>query len=355
MSANRCSPSGIDVFTRGAEALLRHEIHDALECLNHAQRLGFDARECAAARWTCWMLLGQFERAWAESDFIAVNGAGDIQCLWDGRPWNGKRVMLRGLHGLGDTIQFVRYAGLLKTTCRTVAVQAHPQLVSLLRCARNVDYVTTWRAGGEEPSIEWDVQIEVTELPRIFRTTLESIPDHVPYLQLPQQRVAWGRTCLPSREKLRIGLTWEAGHWNQSRSIPLQELEPLFAGDAHEWYSLQKDADLKKVAGLGRLRELEKYSSDVLDTAALIQNLDLVVSVDTMTAHLAGALRRPVWIILPFHCDWRWMLSRNDTPWYPTARLFRQTTPGDWTSVVAQVASELGSPRLNISRKSGSP
>jgi hypothetical protein len=138
---------------------------------------------------------------------------------------------------------------------------------------------------------------------------------------------------------MRVGLAWEAGPWDTARSVSLTELAPLFSCNRCCFYSLQKGGDLGSARG--SILDLEKNSTDIRDTAALILNLDLVVTVDTMTAHLAGALGRPVWLLLPACADWRWMLDRTRTPWYPSVRLFRQHTPGNWRRVIEEIRAAL--------------
>ncbi len=311
-----------------------------MERFDLAQRLGYAAEECAAARWHCWMLLGNFERAWQESDFISARGK-DSNGFWDGRPWSGRHVMLRCLHGLGDTIQFIRYAPLLKESCRSLTVQTHPQLVTLLERVPGVDRVCTWGAGYTESASNWDMQMEVTELPRAFRTTVTTIPAATPYIPISKERIEWGANCVSPTGKMRVGIAWEAGPWDPARSISLDELTPLLSCEGCCFYGLQKGAALADVRGSAPVFDPEALSADVRDTAALILNLDLIVTVDTMTAHLAGALGRRVWILLPANADWRWMLERSDTPWYPNARLFRQRTPGDWSGVLETVRTAL--------------
>ena len=164
------------LFSLGQRLLSCRNVQDAIHAFDSAQRCGYSATECAAARWHCWMLLGRLERAWQESDFITSIGAPDPNRFWDGRSWHGQRVMLRCLHGLGDTIQFIRYAPLLRQTCRSLTVQTHPQLVTLLKGVSGVDHVCTWGNGYVENASDWDMQMEVTELPRAFRTTSATIP-----------------------------------------------------------------------------------------------------------------------------------------------------------------------------------
>jgi hypothetical protein len=327
-----------DRYSTGHQLLQARKVDEALQCFDEAQQLGYDASECAAGRWDCWMLSGRFERAWAESDCIAQCGAEDPHRFWNGEPWHGRRVMLRCLHGLGDTIQFIRYAERLRSTASSLAVQVHPELVTLLEGVPGVDFVCTWD-GSSEPA--WDVQMEVNELPRIFRSTAASFPCKVPYISVPDERAYWSRHILPPQRSSRIGLVWQSGAWNLERSIPMELLGPLFASGEYEFFSLQKGAAPGALESPWPLLDLEPFETDVRNTAALMLHLDLIVTVDSMTAHLAGALGKPVWILLPFEADWRWMLERADTPWYPTARLFRQTQPGDWPSVIDSVAAQL--------------
>ena len=299
-------------------------VRQALELFDRAQAAGHGADDCAAGRWTCWMLLGRMEHAWRESDAIALRAAPDPHRFWDGEPLDGRRVMLRCLHGLGDTIQFIRYARELRTRVAHLIVEAQPKLMELLRGVDGIDQLITW--GDAEPP--WHKQIEVTELPRYFRTSLETIPAHVPYLRVPAAARERARLRMPSSgPRLRVGLNWAAGEWNAARSLSRDQLAPL--ASAGVWFY---DLQFQPEAGI---------TPTILDTAADILQLDLVVTVDTMVAHLAGALARPVWTLLPFEADWRWMLNRDDTPWYPTMRLFRQPRPGDWTSVIAAVAQSL--------------
>jgi hypothetical protein len=230
---------------------------------------------------------------------------------------------------------------MLKQSYRSLTVQTHPQLVTLLEGVPAIDRVFTWGPGYAENVSEWDMQMEVTELPLAFRTTLATVPARTPYIHLPKERIEWGANCFAAGNRMRVGLTWEAGPWNPARCIKLDELSPLLSCRGCSFYSLQKGAALADVQGRAAVYDLEAQSADIRDTAALILNMDLIVTVDTMTAHLAGALGHPVWILLPASADWRWMLERSDTPWYPTARLFRQHVPGDWRGVIEELRTAL--------------
>jgi len=327
-------------FWRGQELLSRRIVREDIESFDSAQRLGYDATECAAARWECWMQLGHFEQAWQESDFITSTGAEDSNRFWDGRSWDGQRVMLRCLHGLGDTIQFIRYAPLLKKTCRSLTVQTHPQLLRLIENAPAIDQACTWGPDHLENDSSWDMQMEITELPRAFRTTLATIPATTPYLHVPRERRDWAASFCERSPKMRVGLAWECGPWDLARSISLTQLAPLLSYANCSFYSLQKGANVNDARTPVKIDDLESNSTDILDTAAFVCNLDLVVAVDTMTAHLAGAVGCPVWILLPARADWRWMVERSDTPWYPKARLFRQQRSGDWSGVIEEIRAQ---------------
>ncbi len=330
-------------FSQGQDLLARRQIKEALHCFDAAERAGHAVEQCAAARWYCWMLLGNFERAWQESALIASTGCEDPNRFWDGRVWEGQRVMLRCLHGLGDTIQFIRYAPLLKETCRSLTVQAHPELVTLLACVPGIDRVCSWGPDYFENNSEWDMQMEVTELPRAFRTELKSIPAATPYIHIPKERIEWGAGRLKQSENVRVGIVWQASTWDVTRSIAPKELAPLLTCSGCSFYSLQKYSDAATSQTPHHITDLAPYLSSVRATAAFMLNLDLIVTVDTMAAHLAGALNRRVWILLPARADWRWMLERSDTPWYPSARLFRQKTGGDWSEAIEDVRAALAS------------
>jgi hypothetical protein len=318
-----------------AEKQLRMmRVPEALKLFHQAETAQY-ADACAAGRWTCHMLNGDFEEAWQESDSIAQRGRADQHRFWDGRPVCGKRIILRCLHGLGDTLQFIRYAPLLRSEARFLTIEAQPKLKPILACSELADRVITW--GEEEPA--WEQQIEIIELPRIFRTQLTSIPNQVPYLRAPTgvglERQRW-------RAQPRVGIVWSASEYNPARSIPLSLISQWFEVPGISFLNLQfgperLELDAQKT-GIPSLRDEEQ---PILEIAGVIQTLDLVITVDTMMAHLAGALGREVWTLLPYQCDWRWMLERKDTPWYRTMRLIRQPEPGDWQSVAVRVTDGL--------------
>jgi hypothetical protein len=284
------------------------------------------------------MRRGAFETAWAISDAVLRARAGvpcwhwprHLQYIWDGTPLTGKRVLVRCYHGLGDTIQFIRYAPLIKGIAREVMVWAQPALLPLLRTMRGIDQLLPLHDGV--PNVAYDVDVESMELPHIFRTTLATIPAAIPYLHVAP-------AALPRHGRLTVGLVWAAGDWEHARrSIPFPLLAPLAAVPGVALYILQRGPALDQYQhGVGTL----SGSDDVVEAARIMRALDLVISVDTMPAHLAGALGVPVWMLLDAAADWRWMDEREDSLWYPTMRLFRQERPGIWEPVIARVVAEL--------------
>ncbi len=324
-----------------AERLLEdRRIEPALTYLDLAESLGACPNRCGAHRWFCHMLGGRFEQAWRASERIRSSGAADPNALWDGRPFHGRRVMVRCLHGFGDAIQFIRYARLVRCEAAAVTVQTHPELVPLMRCVPGVDRAITW---PEEDRSLWDQQIEVMELPFAFRTTLEDIPADIPYIDVPAARRLRTRVP-PDAARPRIGLQWAAGDWDPARSVALSALARLTAAaPGANWFSFQRGAAREDLRGsaFAHASDVSGDSPDILEAAADLLNIDLLITVDTMLAHLAGALGRPVWLLLQFCADWRWMLGRSDSPWYPSMRLFRQSRQGDWSDPIEEIAVAL--------------
>jgi hypothetical protein len=283
------------------------------------------------------MRRGDFAAAWSISDEqLQRRDLEDhrtlprhFQTIWDGTPVRGKRVLVRCYHGLGDTIQFIRYARLLKRQAAEVIVWAQSRLIPLLRTVEGIDGLLPLHDGV--PDVEYDVDLEVTELPYVFRTTLASVPADVPYIHVE-------RGLLRRDAGLSIGLVWESGDWDTSRSVPFPEIRRLAQLGGIDWHILQRDAG--RAGWDGKFGKISG-GDNPLDDARAMRAFDLVISVDTMTAHLAGALGERTWMLLPFDADWRWMQHRNDTPWYPTMRLFRQREEGHWDSVIDEVAREL--------------
>ena len=263
------------------------------------------------------------------------------QPMWDGSALEGRRILLHAEQGLGDTLQFVRYAPLVRQRGGFVILECQQTLLRLLAGASGIDRLI---ARGH-PLPDFDCHAPLLSLPAIFRTAIDTIPAAVPYVEVAPVEVERWREIIESRAGarggLKVGLTWAGNprHRNdRNRSLSPRDLSALASLDQTVFFQLQKDAaaapDLEMI-------ELLDGSSDFLDTAAILQNLDLLISVDTSVAHLAGALGRPVWTLLPFAPDWRWMTGRSDSPWYPSMRLYRQQRRKDWAEVLQRVRADL--------------
>jgi tetratricopeptide (TPR) repeat protein len=329
----------------------RNEVGPAIDAFRRALALN---PRFAHARWNLALALlldRQFEEGWREYDArleLAELG-GKLHRYagprWNGAPVSGKTILLYPEQGLGDALQFARYATLLAASGARCIVHSPDALVPLLATVPGVAEVV--RIGAELP--RYDAHSPLLSLPRHLGTSAETIPASVPYLSIAEEARAIVASRLGSKNaKRRIGLCWAGNpeHGNdRNRSIALALFAPLFERQDIDWYSLQQGERAMEIASVPAASNLAPLRSDstLLDTAALIAELDLVVSVDTSIAHLGGALGRPLWVLLPFAPDWRWQLGREDSPWYPSARLFRQPRPGDWGAVLARVAEALRS------------
>jgi hypothetical protein len=334
-----------DAWLMHAEKLLqRRHIAFAAAAFDHAELLGADPDQCSAGRWLLAMLSGKFESAWREGDAIRRRGTPDANRFWQGEDISGKRVIVRCLHGLGDAIQFLRYAPLLRNRTGRLIVQVPPRFVELAVYLDGVDEVITWGGGGGGPEPDWDVQIEVIELPYLFRTVQDDLPVATNYLKLPREVLdnAYAKPDLPGN--FQVGLVWAGGEWNTSRSVPLELMTPLLQTGGCEFWNLQgmpARADWVRFSDFDGCHSAEHCADSVLGLAGLIAQLDLVITTDTLAAHLAGALGTPAWVMLEYAADWRWMHGREDCPWYPSVRLFRQKARGNWHSVVQQLRANL--------------
>jgi hypothetical protein len=286
--------------------------------------------------WVAQMRRGNFAAAWAISDAVRAT-RGNVDCtrwprheqfIWDGSPLSGRRVLVRCYHGLGDTLQFIRYAPLVRNVARELIVWAQPKLIPLLQGVRGIDRLLPLHDGV--PEADYDVDVELMELPHLFRSTLDTLPAVVPYLGLAPASAV-------NRGPLEVGLVWQGGDWDPRRDIPLAQFDPLWDVPGVRLHALQFGPALAQ----WREERGPIVGGDPLATARAMQHLNLIITVDSFPAHLAGALGRPVWTLLHYEADWRWMERRTDSPWYPTMRLFRQSAPGDWHDPLGAVREEL--------------
>lgn len=289
--------------------------------------------EDIGARWMRHMRRGEWEAAWRLSDAELSRPLDwtiprHLQRVWTGAPVEGRRVLVRCYHGLGDTVQFIRFLPALRRLAASTVVWAQPALLPTLRTMPDVGQLLPLHDGV--PECGYDVDVEVMELPHLLRVTPTTLPAEVPYLHPP-------RRVLPG-DALKVGLVWAAGDWDTRRSVPPALLYPLAEIPGMELHILQRGAALEEwPQNLGAMTG----EDDILSAASLMTALDLVVSVDSMPAHLAGALGRPVWTLLRHDADWRWMEVGENSPWYPTMRLFRQHRPDDWRGVADRVIAEV--------------
>ncbi|WP_421654771.1 tetratricopeptide repeat protein [Leptothermofonsia sp. ETS-13] len=288
------------------------------------------------------LISGNLGEGFAEYDpwRLSLSSRTFSQPTWDGSNLNGQSILLytETGAGIGDTIQFIRYAPLVAQRGGRVILECQPALVRLFQSIPGIETVIA--TDSSLPS--FDVQASILSLPFIFGTTLETIPASIPYLSPPSISLF----PLPESPHLKVGIVWggDPNHrHDRDRSCPVQEFRRFLTTREIVFYSLQKGPHSTELAEIEELpiQDLGPQLNDFADTAAAITQLDLVISVDTSVAHLAGALGKPVWILLAFTPDWRWLMYREDSPWYPSARLFRQPHRNAWTVVCDQVAQEL--------------
>jgi len=328
------------------EALGR--LDEALASFAEAIRLKPDNEE---AHWNVSLILilsGNYLEGWERFEWrLKKQGMRDnygfLRNAWRGQEdVRGKRLLIHAEQGLGDVIQFCRYLPYLKERGAEIILEVFRPLVSLVS---TLDCPMTLVAKGDFLP-PFDAYCPIMSLPYVFKTTLETIPADIPYLSAEPGKVQQWRQKLGERAKPRCGVVWSGSekHKNdRNRSIKLAQFLSVVTPDA-EWHSLQKEYRPQDIDTLRQHPEIRLHHEDFADfsdTAALIECLDLVITVDTSVAHAAGAIGKPVWILLPFDPDYRWMLAREDSPWYPTAKLFRQPAPGDWGHVLDQVGQAL--------------
>jgi tetratricopeptide (TPR) repeat protein len=325
---------------------------EALSDYKHAVQLNPDHREAYASIGLVQLLIGDWAPGWEnyERRFRKKSNAArrpnNHASDWIGEPLDGRSILLYGEQGLGDVIQFIRFVPILQSMGATVTVMVTRRLHRLLSVlGPEVTFVE-----AVSPDTKYDYQIALMSLPRAMQIRLDSVPASTPYLRADAKRAEIWRARLGDHG-FKVGIAWQgsaAGKVDNGRSIPLREFAPLSQVEGARLISLQKNFGIEQLARRpsGMTVETPGYEFDdgvdaFIDTAAMMVNLDLVVTSDTSIAHLAGALGRPVWVALKYVPDWRWLLDREDSPWYPSMRLFRQTQVGDWAGVMGRIKSAL--------------
>jgi hypothetical protein len=290
-------------------------------------------------QWSDALRRNDYQRAWELSDRSlteyclsgAIKHAGERhhQRIWRGEDFTHKAVLVRCYHGLGDTIQFIRFAKPLREIARKVIVWVQPELLSLVAEVEGVDQVIPLHDGT--PDAEFDVDIEVMELAHALRVTPQLITNRVPYLP----RLICNKSA---NSQLSIGIVWQAGNWNDRRSAPSHLFARLLEKSDARLFSLQQGPGRASAA---TIPAEDVATPDLKTLAARITSLDLIITVDTMVAHLAGAIGVPVWTMLHLECDWRWPETARHTIWYPSMKLFHQKKADDWSNVVDEMIEEL--------------
>ncbi len=328
---------------------------EALASFAQALRLRPDYPE---ARWhqaLTWLHQGDMTRGWPEYEWRWKRKRARprrlAQPLWDGGSLQGKTILLWCEQGLGDSLQFIRYASLVKERGGKVVVECPESLRSILASCPGIDELIVERS--QLPA--FDVQAPLLSLPGIFGTTVLTVPGEVPYLKADPARVRQWREKLtaentPGRaggqNKLKIGIVWQGNRrhrWDRHRSFAVDYFHGLARLEGVQLVSLQKGVSEELLSHLCRrwpVIDLGSQCRNFADTAAVMQQLDLVITCDSAPAHLAGALGVPVWVALSTMSDWRWLTRRDDSPWYPSSRLFRQERLGNWTDVFARIEKE---------------
>jgi hypothetical protein len=290
-----------------------------------------------------YLVLGDFEHGLNSYELGRKNSSRVETKLSHIGQLNGKTILILEEWGIGDTLHFIRYAKLFKKAgVAQVILACRPQLIPFLSMQPDIDKVIPLPQGY---TYKTDYQIPMMSLMHACKTRMNTIPAHIPYLKADQNLIDYWHEKLKNDHNLKIGIFWES-ETRSEKNCPLHEFSPLFSMKGLSFYSLQKNFKQEMATfPQGTIRdfsnEIDVMHGSFMDTAALIKNLDLIITIDTSLAHLAGALGASTWLMLPRFADWRWFLDRNDSPWYPTMKLFRQTSSGDWKTVIEEIKKEL--------------
>ncbi|CAD6549959.1 tetratricopeptide repeat protein [Paraburkholderia metrosideri] len=321
----------------------------AVRAFDQALRLRPDLASAHMNRALAWLAQRNFARGLPEYEWrLQAMAQPVIQTLprWHGEPIEQRTLLIHAEQGFGDTLQFVRFVPLAAQRAARVVLEVQPSLLPLLAPAAQAWRVTLIAQRAPRPAA--DLQCPLLSLPLALGTTFDTIPSRTPYLSVPPAYGRKWRGSLGGQAKRKIGIAWSGRvQQNETRSMPLAELDPLFALDGIDWIVLQPALSAEERSALDahpRAASIHRFDTrigDFADTAAIIERLDAVVSIDTSIAHLSGAMRKPLWLMLPFAADWRWFDRDTDSPWYPGATLVRQPRPGAWGEVVNTVAKAL--------------
>ena len=344
------NPQFTGAYVNLGDVLLdKGEFSQAISTLNNALSSNPNNAKIHVNLALAYLVTGDFERGWREYEWrLRVPGIGGMrqfpQPRWDGGDLQGKTILLHAEQGFGDMIQFARFIGQVAGRGGRVILESPAETLRLFR-----DFPGVWElAERDKPLPHFDVQCPLMSLASVFGVTEQTIPHEVPYLKAdPELARQWAGRFDAAGDRLRIGLAWAGSPLHsrdRSRSMKLEQFAPLASVENAAFYSLQMGQAAAQAghppSGL-HLTDWTKDVRDFADSAAMVEHLDLLVTVDTSVAHLAAAMGKRVWLLLPRSPDWRWMLDRPDSPWYPTMRLFRQTTRDDWAEVLRRVAAAI--------------
>lgn len=296
------------------------------------------------------LAMGDYERGWEAYEWrFRRQSAASVYPhplptpRWQGELFQNRRLLVHCEQGMGDVLQFMRYLPLIKQRGGDVLIEVHEPLVPLLKLQRGIDEVMAFNE-NQPPAIPHDLHIPLLSLPKVFRTRTDTIPHAIPYIETDGQRPNhWEQYIKP--DHLNIGLVWASSDINPKRNLPLEKCRAWFQNPKLHFVSLQKGNASEQIAPMQRdasaVSALGQHLNNFLDTACLMAHLDLIISVDTAAMHLAGGMGMPLWALLPFNADWRWPLDEKPCGWYPHAKIFRQSIPGNWDDVIATITTML--------------
>ena len=345
-------PDYAEAHNNLGNALLEHgKPDDSIIYYNRAIALKPDYAEAHVNKSFVLMLTENFEEGWSEYEWRLREKDHTShtfqQPQWNGKPLNGKSILIHAEQGFGDTIQFIRYLPMVQAMGGHVIFECQKNLFRLLKSCAGIDEIIEQRP-AHTPVVRFDTHVPLLSLPGIFGTSLDTIPSDIPYITADPGLVEQWRIRFGHNDAYKVGIVWTGNPLHNyvyyKRSCLLDDFAPLVEIPRLEFYSLQKGPGSVRAnnppKGMNIINLVDELN-DFTDTAAIIANLDLVISIDTSVAHLAGAIGKPVWNLLSFVPDWRWFLNRDDSPWYPGMRLFRQTKPNNWTEVFEQMKKML--------------
>jgi Flp pilus assembly protein TadD len=334
-------------------------LEESIPYYNRTLELNPDHAEAIFSRGLAYLVIGDFEPGWHGYEWrYSRPSQGSLRTYnaprWDGSDLHGKTILIHAEQGLGDTFQFIRYAKLVKEKNGIVIAAVQKPLLTIMKLCKHIDTVIS----VDETPPHFDVHSPIMSLPYVLKTRLDTVPNEIPYLYADENLVADWKQKLSADKNFKIGICWQ-GNDNYAtpllratvaqKSVHPRQFEPICKVPGVSVYSLQKTTGTDQLSDLPPTMKIITFDGDFdqsngrfMDTAAVIKNLDLVITVDTSISHLASGLGTPTWVMLPNPADWRWMLNRTDSPWYPNVlRLFKQPTPGDWESMICEVAQEL--------------